>query len=120
MKNLLLVMTLMAIVISTGTNVHAQRDSRNFWILNNTGHALRSLYVSPHESGQWGSDTLGRGTLDLGMGTFISFSGRSSCVMDFKLVFEDGTRKTDEEGMNVCGLAAVLLTEDKLFAIPLP
>ena len=63
---------------------------------------------------------MGQSTLGYGMGTFITFTGRSSCVMDFKLVFEDGETKTDENGMDVCQLAAVLFTDDTAVGLPLP
>jgi hypothetical protein len=40
--------------------------------------------------------------------------------MNFKLVFDDGSVKTDEESMNVCPLAAVVFTHDIAIGLPLP
>jgi len=120
MKTLRIVLTLAAIMALSVAGLHASPPSNpNFWVLNNTGHTLRSFYVSPHGSIRWGSDTLGLAQLAPGMGTFVSFTGRSYCVMDFKLVFGDGSVKTDEEGMNVCPLAAIFI-EDNAMGLPLP
>lgn len=121
MKTLRMLLTLAAIIVLPVAGVHASPPSNpNFWVLNNTGHTLRSFYVSPHGSIRWGYDTLGLAQLGHGMGTFVSFTGTPYCVMDFKLVFEDGTVKTDEVGMNVCPLAAVVFTEDDAMGLPLP
>jgi hypothetical protein len=121
MKKLCTALALCAIVIVSAVAIHAAPPRNpNFWVLNNTGHTLRSFYVSPHSSSRWGGDTLGLSQLPHGMGTFISFGNTWYCVMDFKLVFEDGTVKTDEEGMNVCPLAAVVFTEDNALGLPLP
>jgi hypothetical protein len=94
------------------------QDRRNFWALNNTGKTIREFYVSPHESGNWGRDTLGETQLGNGTGTLISFTGRSSCVMDFKLVFTDGTDQTYEQG--VCLLGAVHFNRYDSIGLSLP
>jgi hypothetical protein len=93
-----------------GVASHAQRaDQRNVWVLNNTYREIRELYVSPHERNSWGQDVLGQGTLPHGIGAVISFDPRisSSCVMDFKLVYGDGSVHVYEDGRNVCLLLAV-------------
>ena len=125
MKNLWLALTVSAILIASTVATHAAGHAAparnpNFWVLNNTGHTLRSFYVSPHASYRWGNDALGLAQLAHGMGTFVTFNTTYYCVMDFKLVFEDGTVKTDENGMNVCPLAAVLFTEDSAVGLPVP
>jgi len=121
MKKTYAVLILATIVALSATGIHAAPTyNPNFWVLNNTGHTLRSFYVSPHILNSWGSDTLGLAQLPAGMGTFVSFQGASYCVMDFKLVFQDGTVKTDEEGMNVCRLAAVVFTADNAVGLPVP
>jgi len=122
MKKLYVLLMLAVIIGLSVTGIHAQPTRNpNFWVLNNTGHTLRSFYVSPHYGSRiWGQDTLGLAQLPQGMGTFISFTARDYCVMDFKLVFEDGTVKTNEDGMNVCPLAAVVFTEDNALGLPVP
>lgn len=91
-----------------GTRIQAQ-DPRNFWLLNNTGKQITQFYVSPHDSSRWRNDVLGIATLPDGLGAVISFdhADRSSCLMDFKLVFSDGSSQVYTQGRNVCQLNAV-------------
>ena len=85
------------------------QEERNFWFLNNSSKAVMQLYVSPHEKGTWGGDVLGRATLPPGTGTLILFPAnwRTSCSMDFKLVFDDESVQTYRQGRDVCSLHAV-------------
>jgi hypothetical protein len=78
-------------------------DPRNFWLLNNTGKTIHSIYISPHEINSWGKDVLGFSTLETSEGTFIDFdaAGYSSCSMDFKLVFTDGSAQRYDKGWDV-------------------
>lgn len=97
-------------------------DQRNFWVLNNTGKVINGLFVSAHESRTWGEDTLGQARLPNGMGTFVYFSAyaKSSCSMDFKLVFTDGTEQVYGQGRNVCQLGAVQFNDGVSIGLPLP
>jgi hypothetical protein len=108
-KSTLTRLTLIAIVILLGSGISVGQDRRNFWLLNNTGQVISNFHVSPHESNHWGKDVLGTGDLPNGIGAVISFASgvRTSCVMDFKLVFDDGTEQTYRQGRNVCSLGAV-------------
>lgn len=93
-----------------GHTSHAQRvDQRNVWVLNNTNREISQLYVSPHESERWGQDVLGQVTLPHGLGTVVSFDSRSatSCVMDFRIVYRDGSVQVYDDGRNVCLILAV-------------
>ena len=103
------------------TDVGAQ-DRRNFWALNNTQRKISEFYVSPHESGKWGRDVLGDASLPHGIGTVITFDDfiDSSCTMDFKLVFTDGTEQTYEQGRNVCLLGAVQFNRKDSIGMTLP
>lgn len=102
-------LSLGAALLLGGTRLQAQ-DPRNISVVNNTGKQITLLYVSPHESGVWGDDVLGpTDTLPDGWQTTIYFNpaSRSSCVMDFMLVFSDGSRQVYTQGRNVCRLSAV-------------
>jgi hypothetical protein len=93
-----------------GATPHAQRvDQRNVWVLNNTNREISELYVSPHESSRWGQDVLGQATLPHGIGAVVSFDSRigTSCVMDFKIVYGNGSVQLYEDGRNVCVVLAV-------------
>ncbi len=97
------------ILLGPGGAQGQQQDRRNFWLLNNTGQVISRFYVSPHESGRWGRDVLGRAELMNGLGVLIVFEPDtiSSCYMDFRLVFVDGSSQTYEQGRDVCQLSAV-------------
>jgi hypothetical protein len=107
---LLVVLVLAGAVGLGAVTSHAQRvDQRNIWVLNNTKREISELYVSPHESYSWGQDVLGSATLPHGIGAVVSFDSRiaSSCVMDFKIVYGNGSVQVYEDGRNVCVLLAV-------------
>ena len=109
-KTLLVALVLTGGLSLGGVTSHAQRgDQRNVWVLNNTNREISELYVSPHESNSWGQDVLGRVTLPHGVGTVISFDSRtaSSCVMDFRIVYGNGSEQVYDDGRNVCLLLAV-------------
>lgn len=113
---------LVAVLLITAPLVLNAQDRRNFWALNNTGKTIDQLYVSPHENSKWGGDVLGSSTLANGMGTVISFRSvaYSSCEMDFKLVFSDGSKATYLQGRNVCSLHAVQFNADNSIGLVNP
>lgn len=93
----------------------ARPQSRaNFWALNNTGKVVTNLYVSPHSAQTWGDDVLGQATLPTSLGVVIVFppNVHHICVEDFKLVFQDGTSQTYQQGTNVCQVHAVQFNAD--------
>jgi hypothetical protein len=113
---------LIAIVVLLGSGLTFGQDRRNFWLLNNTGQTISSFYVSPHESNHWGVDVLGAEDLPNGIGAVISFSPgiRTSCVMDFKIVFNDGIEQSYRQGRNVCSLGAVQFNRRDAIGLILP
>lgn len=114
-------LALIALVMLLPTTSQSQ-DRRNFWLLNSTGKTISEFYVSPHESDNWGQDILGRAELPNGVGTLIVFTPnlQTSCVMDFKLVFNDGTRQIYDQGRNVCVLGAVQFNRRTSIGLSLP
>src|SRR5690348_270050 len=99
----------MSTVLLFGATV-SHADQRNFIAINNTGRTIEHLYVSPHESNNWGGDVLGRFVLPSGYQTPIVFnpSFYSSCVMDMKVVFSDGSSQTyRNEPWDVCNTVGV-------------
>ena len=113
---------LVLLVVVSGVVRSRQVDRRDFWALNSTGRVVREFYVSPHESTRWGHDVLGRATLPNGVGTIVTFSpeAQTSCVFDFKLVYEDGSSDTYTQGRNVCRLDAILFTPSESYALSRP
>ena len=63
---------------------------------------------------------MGRATLPLGIGTVISFNSQigSSCVMDFKIVYGNGSVQLYQDGRDVCLLLAVQFKLGESFAEP--
>lgn len=95
--------------------VSVAQDLRNFWFLNNTGRTIERIYVSPHESNNWGQDVLGSANLPNGVGTIIRFNprDRSSCYFDFQLIFRDRTTQTYLNGWNLCAVHAVQFNDGR-------
>ncbi len=108
------VLVTMTICLGLGAAQTAQQDRRNFWALNNTGKEVKSFFVSPHSSTDWGNDILGRATLPDGMGTLIYFNSsiQTGCNMDFKLVYSDDTAQVYTQGRDVCQIHAVEYNPD--------
>jgi hypothetical protein len=119
MKKLVLFLVGIVALVSPSKGFN-QYDRRNFWVLNNSGYAISEFYVSPHEQDEWGGDTLDTNALESGSGELITWTGVSSCYMDFKIVFDDGSVKYNNSGTNVCHIVGVLFTADRLITIPLP
>ncbi len=85
----------------------AQQD---FTLVNNTGHTVMTLNVSPSDSDQWGPDILGQDVLANGQSATISFErGQDQCNWDVRATYDDGDT-TDQRGVNLCEIATVTLT----------
>ena len=85
----------------------AQQD---FTIVNNTGHTIMSLNVSPSEERTWGPNILGGDKLGNGESAQITFPrGETQCNWDIKVTYDDGD-VTDERKVNLCEVATVTLT----------
>lgn len=110
-----------AIMLLAATSSHAQ-DQRNFWALNNSGETIIELYASPHNQSSWGEDQLGADEFPSGLGGVIRFegAGKSSCLMDFHVVFSDGSTQTYTDGMNTCQYKAVLFYKRKVVGMITP
>jgi len=96
------------IILPVCATSYAQDDRRDFWVHNSTGRRITELYVSPHEREDWGGDIL-KNDLPNGSNTAVYFEavGRTSCKMDFRLVFGDGSEQTYEAGTNTCVISTV-------------
>ena len=83
---------------------------QNFSVVNNTGHTVVTLNVSPNNQDNWGPDILGRDTLANGETAQITFPRNTSeCNWDIKATYDDGTN-TDMRNVNLCEVATVTLT----------
>lgn len=105
-------------ILLLGAAVSQAQDARDFRAVNYTGFRIRSVFVSPHESGYWGSDVLGSGTLVNGYQTTITFNPyiHTSCYFDFKVVFQNGAEQTYTQGWDLCAIREVYFYDGYLRA----
>jgi hypothetical protein len=86
------------------------QTNQNFTLVNNTGHTVVTLNVSPNNEDEWGPDILGVDTLANGQTAQISFPrGETQCSWDIKATYDDGDT-TDARGVDLCHIATVTLT----------
>ncbi|WP_166039232.1 hypothetical protein [Sphingosinicella sp. YJ22] len=85
----------------------AQQD---FSVVNNTGHVVMTLNVSPSNENEWGPDILGTDTLANGETAEVTFQrGSDQCLWDIRVTYDDGDTG-DMRGVNLCEVATVTLT----------
>lgn len=98
MRTLAITAMLAAMLVSTP----AFADKRDFRLVNDTGHTVREVYVSPTKANDWEEDILDVDTLADDQFVDISFDdGRKTCIYDLKLVYKDGdTEEWDK--LNLC------------------
>ena len=83
---------------------------QNFTVVNNTGHTVTTLNVSPNNESHWGPDILGRDVLANGESAAITFPrGETQCSWDIKATYDDGG-ETDMRAVDLCTVATVTLT----------
>lgn len=88
----------------------AGQAQQNFTVINNTGHIVMTLNVSPSNENAWGPDILGSNVLANGQSASVSFPrGETQCSWDIKATYDDGDT-TDARGVNLCQIATVTLT----------
>jgi hypothetical protein len=84
--------------------------NQDFTLVNNTGHTVMTLNVSPSNSNQWGPDILGQNVLPNGESAQVSFErGQDQCEWDIRATYDDGDT-TDARGANLCQISTVTLT----------
>jgi hypothetical protein len=88
----------------------AGQAQQNFTVVNNTGHTVMTLNVSPSNENSWGPDILGSDVLANGATAQVTFPrGEEQCSWDIKATYDDGDT-TDARGVDLCHIATVTLT----------
>lgn len=88
----------------------AGQAQQNFTVVNNTGHTVMTLNVSPSNENAWGPDILGSDVLANGQTASVTFPrGVEQCSWDIRATYDDGD-STDARGVNLCQVATVTLT----------
>jgi hypothetical protein len=97
-------------LLATGAAYAAPQD---FTLTNNTGYTIRSVYISPHDEDDWGSDVMGSDELDDDADVDIHFpSGRSqTCIWDLKVAYDDGTT-AEWDNFNLCTISSIQIDYD--------
>jgi hypothetical protein len=90
-----ILIALSAIVLLLAITSFARSGKQDFVLHNETGVEIHELYVSPHGSGDWQKDVLGRDTLPAGESVKITFEDQEKQVKwDLKVV--DGSKNSIE------------------------
>ncbi len=90
-----IMIALSAIVLFLTATSSARSGKQDFVLHNETGVEIHELYVSPHSSGDWQKDVLGRDTLPAGESVKITFEDQEKHVKwDLKVV--DGNKNSIE------------------------
>jgi hypothetical protein len=77
-------------------------EKRDFIFHNKTGKVIKFIYISASTETVWGDDILGENTIDLNDSfTTDNEASGSSCLQDFKAVFNDDSESEIKE-INVC------------------
>ncbi len=87
--------------------IPALAGDQDFSLHNNTSKTMKSLYVSPHSSDDWGDDILGQDELDAGQSVNVKFPrDEDKCHWDVKGEFEGGgTAEVDD--VDFCSVSEV-------------
>jgi hypothetical protein len=87
--------------------IPAVAGDQDFTLHNNTSKTLKSLYVSPHSSDDWGDDILGEDELESGQSVHVKFPrDEDKCHWDVKGEFEGGgTAEIDD--VDFCSVSEV-------------
>ena len=79
----------------------SESNDKNVQVHNKTESAVFELYVSSENTDDWEEDVLDIDVLLAGDTETITLTGYTSCVFDFKAVFEDD-EEVEVYGLDVC------------------
>ena len=69
----------------------ARAGDQDFTLVNDTGVEVHHVFISPHDSDEWGEDILGEDTLADGESVHIKFSRKEkSALWDLKIADKEG------------------------------
>ena len=86
------------------------QTNQNFTLINNSGHTVMTLNVSPSNEDSWGPDILGSNTVANGASGTVTFPREAEqCSWDIRATYDDGDT-TDVRGVNLCQISTVTLT----------
>lgn len=90
----------------------ALAGDQDFTLINNTGHVVNEVYVSPSAVDDWEEDVLGQDVLADGARTAIRFErDTEACLWDLRVVYTDG-ETADWGGLNLCEISVIAIEYD--------
>ncbi|QJR14611.1 hypothetical protein [Usitatibacter palustris] len=82
-------------------------------LANNSGHAIREVYLSPAGQNQWGGDRFqDNAAMENGTQIVLKFGARLACVQDMKVVFADNNAEAVMTSLDMCAISKVNLKFD--------
>src|SRR5215467_1415080 len=104
-----LLLSLAAIAVFITASFAARSGKQDFVLHNETGVEIHSVYVSPHESDDWGSDILGQETLPTGESVKVTFDDRENKARWDLKVTDKNNNSLEWENLNLIQIADVTL-----------
>lgn len=104
--------SLAVIALFVTASAFARAGKQDFILHNQTGVEISSLYVSPHDSDDWGEDILGQDTLVSGESVKVTFDDREKKVRwDLKVTDKNGN-SLEWEDLNLVEISELTLHWD--------
>jgi hypothetical protein len=82
----------------------------DFKLKNKTGYQIDEVWVSPHSSGNWGKDIMGKDALADGEVLNVTFPhGGSACHFDIKVKYHDDASTAEWGNIDLCQYETISL-----------
>ena len=105
-------LSLAVIALFVTASAFARDGKQDFILHNQTGVEINSLYVSPHDSDDWGEDILSQETLVSGESVKVTFDDREKKVRwDLKVTDKNGN-SLEWEDLNLVEISELTLHWD--------
>jgi hypothetical protein len=104
----------MAAAFAVLTPTMASAAPQDFDLQNSTGYDIKSVFISPTSSNDWGDDVMGQDELGNGTTQPIHFPhGRGeTCNWDLKVTYEDDSEAT-WTNFDLCTISSIDISYDK-------
>ena len=113
MRRTILAAALFAAFLTSAGVTPAMAGDQDFKLVNKTGYTIDEVYVSRTTSKDWGSDVMGKGTLEADASVDITFSAPpNACRWDLKVKYDDNDT-AEWSNLNLCNINKVTLFWDR-------
>ena len=117
MKRILVAVS-MLVVMFLFAESSANSQALYFFVTNNTGFTLNNIYVTPAETGNWGSDILPYDLFENSTSVRVDIPADygSTCAFDMKITDLEGNSVTFS-GFDACKLHTLILNADGTYSV---